>query len=185
MENNAVDMNQLSMQIAALTDQVCAMRQEQSRQQELLSEIRQRTSTSFKELYSLHLTELELIADSFSQVDRSLRSAFEEITKRLQANIDFLDHENAEQAKRITEMGEDIRNAVIGAMDLFSDHNAMILKTLSENFAHIAAVQDTDSELQSEQSQAVMQKISRAFEALYDMELDNMDLINQRNAHEE
>lgn len=179
MENKTVDLQQISDQITALSCQLASAQEEQCRQSE---EIKMKISAAFKELYSLHLTELELIADGFTGIRAQIKASIAELAKLQQENIDMLDHEHAEQAKRISELGEDIQTAVIGAMDLVNDRGAVIQKLISDSISQFMTMQGTDAEAQDERSRTVTVKISKAFEELYNMLLDNMDLINEHHA---
>ncbi|MBR5372365.1 MAG: hypothetical protein IK130_09130 [Oscillospiraceae bacterium] len=175
MEHSTADMQQISEQIAALSQQLAAAQEEQRKQNEMIGF---KVSAAFKELYSLQLTELELIADSFSSVQSQIKSSITELSKLQQANSDMLDHEHAEQAKRISDLGEDLQSALMGAMDLFNDRCAVIQSSLSDSISQLAAAQGSDAEAEDERSTTMNSKISRAFEELYNMLLDNMDLIN-------
>ena len=179
MENKTVDLQQISDQITALSCQLASAQEEQCRQSE---EIKMKISAAFKELYSLHLTELELIADGFTGIRAQIKASIAELARLQQENIDMLDHEHAEQAKRISELGEDIQTAVIGAMDLVNDRGAVIQKSISDSISQLMTMQGTDAEAQDERSRTVTVKISKAFEELYNMLLDNMDLINEHHA---
>ena len=179
MENKTVDLQQISDQITALSCQLASAQEEQCRQSE---EIKMKISAAFKELYSLHLTELELIADGFTGIRAQIKASIAELARLQQENIDMLDHEHAEQAKRISELGEDIQTAVIGAMDLVNDRGAVIQKSISDSISQLMTMQGTDAEAQDERSRTVTVKISKAFEELYNMLLDNLDLINEHHA---
>lgn len=89
------------------------------------------------------------------------------------------DPQHAETLRLISELSQAVQASAATQTELMSHHASLLGKALADGLRQVGAVQDADMKLRQDSAEEISRKVSASFEHLYEMLLDNADLITE------
>lgn len=83
----------------------------------------------------------------------------------------------ADVLRRLAELSQAVQESSAVQTELMSHHASLLGKSVADGFRQLGAVQDADLKLHQDASETISRKVSASFEHLYEMLLDNADLV--------
>jgi hypothetical protein len=132
---------------------------------------RKKLNDSFTALSNAVTSQTVVLSEKLARLEKLLSA------KPASQQTPTADPQHAETLRLISELSQAVQASAATQTELMSHHAALLGKALSDGLRQVGAVQDADMKLRQDSAEEISRKVSASFEHLYEMLLDNADLI--------